>query len=149
MHGRGAVALLAGLILLVLCAVAQRAPAVLLRWHDRTAVDPGADLFVVLNPVRDRGPERAAQRLLATLKSGKCEDALVFVKPDRRRELCTREASYQPLTWKLRDREERPDSTRLFFAVYRAPLPPSPSNVWITLRRTPGGWEAVEYECWY
>lgn len=149
MHRRGAVALLTGITLLALCVVAERAPSVLFRWHDRTAVDPGADLFVVLNPARDRGPELVAHRLLSTLQSGRCDAALVFVDPDRRRELCTREASYKALTWKLRDREERPDATRLFFAVYRAPLPPSPSNVWITVRRTPGGWEAVEYECWY
>lgn len=149
MNRNGVLAILAGLAIVALCVAALRAPAVLYRFKDPAAVDPSAGLFVLFNPVRARFPEQAAEGVLRQLRSGKCATALAFVEPQRRNDICQRERAYRAVTWTLRDREDRPGRSRLFFSVSRTPLPLTESNVWITVQSSAGRWRPVEFECWY
>jgi hypothetical protein len=137
-----AVAAIAGMILF-------RFPTVLWRWKEPGSVDPGDGLVVILNPVRDRSPERAAERVLRELRLGSCDHALSFIDAERRTAVCRSESSYRPISWNLRDREESGDRVTLHYSVYRAPLPALPSNTWITVRFKDGVWQAEEFECWY
>ncbi len=53
------------------------APPVLLRLRDPSEVDPGALLLVIRNPLRNRGPERAAEALFVELRAGRCAHAVL------------------------------------------------------------------------
>jgi hypothetical protein len=64
--------LLAGLML---------APPVLLRLVDPSELDPGAVLLVIRNPLRNRGPERAAEALFGELRAGRCAHAVLSATP--------------------------------------------------------------------
>jgi hypothetical protein len=141
--------LLAISVVVLLVAIARfLAPPALLRAKDRSAVDPGDGLMVIMNPIRDRSPENAAERVLRDLRAGRCETALGFLQPTRRADNCERERKYRITTWKLRDRTDKSEESRLFFAVFRG-LSPIPSNMWITVRKSDGGWQPIDFECWY
>lgn len=124
------------------------APSKLLRLKDPSAVDPGDGLVVILNPARDRSPERVASQVFSKLRDGRYEDALRFVEAERRKDLCERERKYPVRRWSLRDREDAPRTTRLFFALFREDSM-LPSNAWITLEKQASSWRTTEFESWY
>jgi hypothetical protein len=117
----------------------------LFRFKDPATVDAANGLFVVLNPLRDRQPERAADAFLRAMQSGRCEQLLGFYDAHSREDICGRERVYPITGWKLLDRSDTGDQVRLFYLTFR----PMPANTFVTLVRTTGGWRVQSYLCDY
>ena len=70
-------------------------------------VSIGGPSFSILNPLRDRAPERPAEAFLGMLKVNECEKAFETVPFDReyRSYICGRETDHGLLWWRMTDRE--------------------------------------------
>jgi hypothetical protein len=148
-HKRAIIFGLAATILLLLLFVR---PSVLLRLKDPSAVDPGSGLFVIFNPLRDRGPEQCAARFLALLRDGKCEQSIGTLRDSSRRleTLCREESEHRLTHWDMIDMKDESGKMRLHFKVFRASYGENGwGNVWVTVERSEQGWQVSDYEAWY
>ena len=96
-----------------------RSNPVVYRYVNRAAGNYSA--FVILNPFRDRGPERQADLVLQRLKARDCHGALSLPTANAARVeyLCERESKYPVETWSLMDRKGDDGKTELVYDVTR------------------------------
>jgi hypothetical protein len=125
---------------------------VLLKLEDSDAVQEET-LFILLNPLRDRGPEKAAERFLVKVKAGEVRQALVGVKVGSRalEVIELREAESRFDRWEIWDRTDSPRSVELDFALYSSTVPGLLRLATVTVAATPdsGAWSVVEYRTLY
>lgn len=107
------------------------AVAVFLAWAaavpDRSVLfvinpDPGMvrpRTYCVMNPFRDRAPERIADRFLSSLGKGDLSVLAIVDEPDRRLHFAQRETEYPIQRWRVGTREAKPDGTELMYWVER------------------------------
>jgi hypothetical protein len=101
----------------------------------RVNPDPGMirpRSYCVLNPLRDRAPERAAEELLAKLRAGRREDLQRIVDADRRGHILMREWQYPIRGWRLCWRVDGPRVSTLGYWVTRARCE-GEEEVWLDL----------------
>ena len=119
-------------------------------WAFRSDVT-GECEFVLMNPLRDREPERVAEAFLREVKDSGLGQAMGLHKLEPLTEaVADQDARDQraPVTdWTLEGRVETTDGTRIFFDLYRRPRHADPT--WITLRRIGANWSVVRFETWY
>ena len=116
-------------------------------FEDQTALD-------ILNPFRDRGPERVAESILREVQAGRCDDVtrrLGEVRPDPQ---CPRDTKLRLVSWRLRARDDKASGdTILLFGVRRdfgtdGVLADDP--YWFQVRKEPNGqWKVVSLERWF
>ena len=77
----------------------------------------GEPKFCVFNPFRDRDPEEACEVFLNSLKQQHCEESVAKLPltEDQRRYTCEKEMEHLLEYWRLKNREDSPDKTRLFY----------------------------------
>lgn len=99
--------------------------------------------FSVMNPFRDRTPERAADRFLDDTRRGR-ESA--FAAPELASKLKSRGTNVS--AWKLAYREDTGDSVLLYYKVDASGLKNPPDyggEGMIEMRRETAGWRAVNF----
>ena len=125
------------------------APPILLK-IGKQGFDPE---WALPNPMRGRGPERAATALLAQLRAGQARSVLPpILKPPIPPEKFARETEEYPIrSWRLVNWNESPGAVRLVYRVKRARYPWEEPLVWIALKwsATEGAWSVVDYRAEY
>ena len=106
--------------------------------------------LVILNPFRDRGPERSAEKFLELMRSGECLQAMATIATDDvyRNRVCERETEEPLMTWRLKNRSERDGSVRLYFWCQSKAAGDS-GPLWVTVARGEFGWGVAAYERYY
>lgn len=128
----------------------MRASPVLYRFSEKG--DPVKEpVFSIFNPFRDREPENRAESFLTLLKDGKCEEATAILTftPERRQEVCNQEANSPLLGWKLTNRTDNYDTTRMYYRARRKHYDGYQGQVWITVEKHGSYWQITKYECFY
>jgi hypothetical protein len=140
------VVLLAVLSLLLI--VGRR--SVLVRLEGSTDSEHG---WYLLNPLRDRGPERVADKLLGEIQDGRCPEVSLRLtgKVDPS---CSRDTELRVVSWRLRARDDKtPSSTTLLYEVKRDFGPKGIRGgdpYWVNLQRQgDGSWKVVSIERWF
>lgn len=115
--------------------------------------------FVILNPFRDREPEKLSEGLLTQLRRKECEQGLNFdgLTDEQREHYCLRESWFPLRNWTLRDRGDQLEETHLFYITERgymtdvglsnetiATLP-----IIITVRKANGSWQIQGFNAGY
>jgi hypothetical protein len=139
-------------VALLLLALFFMTSPVLIRWEDRTAVDPADGLTVIFNPMRNRQPERVAAAVLGLLKDGKCEEVVSDTPIDQeyREYICGKEQMHPLTDWTLVDRTDSSEGSLLHYKAYRADYPPELyGNIWINVVKQGDSWKLTRYEAWY
>ncbi|MDQ3847609.1 MAG: hypothetical protein M3261_01480 [Thermoproteota archaeon] len=129
----------------------NRSNPVLYRHVDRASAQYSA--FLILNPFRDRKPERQAEVVLQRLQSRNYQQALSLASLDSERVtyLCEREQKYLLESWSLMDYQGDGKKVRLIYNLYRNSgdgehlSPPA----WIDVEKINGEWQATSYETYY
>jgi hypothetical protein len=129
----------------------NRSNPVLYRNIDRASVQYSS--FVILNPFRNREPERQAEVVLRGLKGRNCQQALSLPSLDSERVayLCEREQKYLLESWGLMDYQEVGEKVQLIYNLYRnsddgeSLSPPA----WIGVEKINGEWRATGYKTYY
>ena len=118
-------------------------------WAYREAGDPlDEPSFLILNPLRDRAPERAADEFLAALKAGRAEAALSPLHAPNGDTLQEKERQYRIAAWRLRNRTDSADRVRLFFRVVRVGGGDG-DPLWLDVVKRGDRWQVASLECWY
>lgn len=108
----------------------------------------GEPIFLILNPLRDRGPERAADAFLAVLKSGRPELVIPPLRQSNGAWLLDREGRFRITDRALRNRTGSPDRVRLFYRVVR--LESGNDNpLWVDVVKRGDRWQVASLETWY
>ena len=127
-----------------------RSNPVIYRYVDRAAGNYSA--FVILNPFRDREPERQAEVVLQALKARDCRRTLSLQTLDSARVeyLCERESKYPIESWDLMDRKGDSRKTELVYDVNRAGSggKTGGSLTWIIVENN-GAWRPTSYDAYY
>ena len=127
-----------------------RSNPVVYRHVDRAAGNYSA--FVILNPFRDREPERRAESVLRALKARDCRRALSLQMLDSARVeyLCERENKYPIESWDLMDRKGDGRKTQLIYDLNRFGNEgkSGSSLAWIDVENN-GTWRATRYDTFY
>jgi hypothetical protein len=117
--------------------------------HIRMGPMPGDEAWVVLNPFRDRTPERQAEALLSSLKNGKCAEALAaIVKAPELEAVCEREHRWPLASWELEQRDDGSAGTRLEYRYVRGPRA-AEQWLYVWLVRDGNQWRVTEYRSVY
>jgi hypothetical protein len=136
-------------IALVICCfgvlLLLRNRAVLYAYHE--SGDLGEPAFIVLNPFRDRTPERISQQFLAQLGSAHCNDLVEPLRQEYAKFVCAEELKYPAQRFHIANRQDRADVTRLSFRVERSGLPDGvPSHAQMELRKSLGQWQITDFQ---
>ena len=75
--------------------------------------------YCLMNPLRDRAPERAAARVLEELKAGRVEGLARYVEPAQRARIIGNERAWPIESWRIGRRKEKGADTELMFWVKR------------------------------
>ena len=108
-------------------------------------------VFIVLNPYRDRAPERVADLFLQQLKDGNCEKAMAALHDSFRfqHETCEREERYALGSWRLMNRTDEPQKVRMYFSVNRLNYDGMVGQAWVTVEKRGNQWQATRYDRYY
>lgn len=124
----------------------RSAPSCILRLD----VDPGAvrpRIFVIMNPLRDRGPERLANDYFRKLKAGRsAELRRTFV--GNTEVMTEEEVRYPPTSWRIGDRVDEANLTRISYWVRRGSGYPGEEEASFEFSRVPS-WKLVSYNAIY
>jgi hypothetical protein len=108
----------------------------------------------LLNPFRDRAPERAADTFLTRLSSGDCSAVLTQLGEDssRKQSVCESEQKYPMKAWRLEAIGRDGDRTLLRYGVSRDAGKKrrvhDPFWIWIS-KKDDQGYHVTGYEQWY
>lgn len=136
------------LFLVLLASLIFRNP-VLLRL--RGSIEQQHALYL-LNPFRDRAPERAAEAILKEVSEGNCQAVAMRLsgKPDPK---CVRDTELRILSWRLLARENRGSNDAMLlyevkrdFAAGRTAVDP----YWLNAQKADNGqWRVVTLDRWF
>ena len=146
----GLIALMGSVSVAALYAMRSR-PVLWAPYNKNETVSIGGPSFSILNPLRDRTPERPAEALLGMLKVSECEKALETVPFDReyRSYICGRETDHRLLSWRMTDREDSPEKVKMFYWANRGESAGLEAPMWVTVERRGAAWQVTDFECWY
>jgi hypothetical protein len=107
----------------------------------------------VLNPFRNRAPERAADSFLTRLSSGDCSAVLTQLgeEPGRKQSTCESEQKYPMKGWRLEAIGRDGDRTLLRYGVSRDAgkrMAHDPFWIWVS-KKDDQGYQVTGYEQWY
>lgn len=95
----------------------------------------GRPLFLVLNPFRNREPERAAGTFFEKLKDGKCLEVTADFAAEKSDHICRKQIEYPLKGWNLVDIEKTNNSFELIYNHISGNPPMSEDmTIWIEKR---------------
>jgi hypothetical protein len=116
--------------------------------------DPLGPVFTVFHPFRDKGPERAVDRLLNGLRSGEIDRALAAtgLSSDRRAYLRDQETAHKLRGWRLVEREDGDLAVDLSYECTRVGSS-STSHLKVVVVEIDGAkglvWQVQTFNPWY
>jgi hypothetical protein len=161
-HSRTQIAIAAGAgALLLLCFLGYllylngQGP-VLSRSEERDPLS-GVPNSISLNPLRDRGSERAASKYLRVMRDGNCQSQLADMEKDYRRKyagfICESETKHPLIAWRLVDWEDQPPLRVLQYRAKRyndaARTTTYEELFSVTLEKKDGDWSVTKYDAMY
>ena len=129
----------------------KRCPTVLYRYVAKGSVNKKPEISI-LNPLRDRAPERAANEFLKNLGTDECLKLLTFPNGERdwAEDTCAQERRYPLYYWSLIDRDDISQSVRLFYQGNRANgVDKIDTPIRLTVENLQGVWTVTWFECFY
>jgi hypothetical protein len=134
-------------VVLVMAAVRHTRP-VLLKFAFEDTLRPRT--HCVMNPFRERGPERVCESYLAQLHSGRVEGIRPFVLKNRADHIISRESQYRIASWRIGDRQDSSTASSLMYWVRRAGgYGPDEEEVMFFLKRDRNGWALSDFTAIY
>ena len=116
----------------------------------------GEPTKVVLNPLRDRAPERSADTMIRAMHDGHCREELADWFKDYRQKyatfICDSEQQHPLVAWTLFDREEDPPLVMLHYRAKRKEpnaANPYTEDLWVTTQNRDGAWAVTKYGAFY
>ena len=100
----------------------------------------GEPRFVLLNPFRNRGPEKAADQALLSIKNGHCKETVesaLDMDPERRTHICGMFKDLGLADWELRNRKDSGNESELYYWHDGYP------SLWVYVRKTAGTWKVT------
>ena len=127
-------------------AALRSAPAQLVRLNpDPDAVRPRN--LVIMNPLRDQTPEKLANEYFRKLKAGHSVELRdTFV--GNTEVMIEEEVRFPPISWRIADRDDEKDVTRISYWVRRGNGYPGEEEALFEFRRTQS-WRLVSYNAIY
>lgn len=105
------------LAIVALAVSAQTRPVLLSVSPDPTELRPRN--HCIMNPFRDRSPERASERYLAALRNGHVEVLAEVLPNDARDRIMQSERNWPILSWRIGRRHDTSDASDLMYWVKR------------------------------
>lgn len=110
--------------------------------------------WVLLNPLRDRRPERTAERLLESLRAGRAQEvfARLRLNPPVDSATVDDELKLRVLSWRLVARKDYPDRVELSYSSARTDYPTDPNRrIFMAVRRgsRTAPWVVISYVASY
>jgi hypothetical protein len=102
-------------------------------------------LILVMNPFRDKAPERAAEGVLRDLRDRNLARAFGTLGKVADGHIREKETQYAIDRWVLIDRKDDRPIVSLFYKVVRKTSPTAPTIVVIRLERQSGGWVMSDF----
>ena len=121
-------------------------------WSFTEAGDPLEEpVVLILNPFRERAPERVAEAVLDDLKAKRVAEALSPVAADPRMKnyWAGQEARHPLRDWCLENRTQSGATTTLFYLTVRGESKRCTSPLWVDVERAGDSWKIVRFEPWY
>jgi hypothetical protein len=109
----------------------------------------GDRAWTVLNPLRDRLPERCAESFLARLRAGSCDPAspVIADSPAEGASVCEREGIHRLESWHIENGEKQGSVVLLSYRGKRAGR--SDTSLFVWLRQQHNNWEVSLYRSVY
>jgi len=144
------VSVLSGALILLSILVFYFSGPRLFRYKDRAAVDPADGLFVIMNPLRNRSPEIAADTYLENIRQKHYREAFAGLPNQRIVDLIERENRHPLESWELADRQDTTIDCLLHLRGFRTGYRPGVwGNIWVRVKKVPRGWTVTDYQAWY
>ena len=107
--------------------------------------------FSIFNPFRDRSPERNAEAFLEVIKAGECERTMLALPdtPEHREEVCEREKASPLVSWRLTNRSDESQKSKMYYRVKRNGYDGYQGQLWVTVEKHGPDWQVTQYECFY
>jgi len=113
----------------------------------------GEPALILLNPFRDRSPERACDKFFRRLKVGDFDTASASARLPTAEwgYLVEKEREHPLVSWSLANRSNKEGSVDLFYWVRRRDYDGDKGPLWITVSRSGNGgkWTVERFEAWY
>lgn len=116
-------------------------------WSLSEPGDPvGEPFFVIMNPFRNKGPERAAEDVLYAIKNGDCESVIANLKspPASYEQLCEKYSNDPLVSWKLLNRQDKGSLTALYYQIGSASDPNYRRDLWIDVEEAENRWKVTD-----
>lgn len=109
----------------------------------------GHPLILVLNPLRDKGPEMTANEFLEGLRKGQCVDLVDSFSREKSIEkksieICEKQSRYPLVEWKLLDLEEKNGEYSLAYE-HRSKNAIATEDMQVWVKRNEQGWKVVDF----
>ncbi len=108
----------------------------------------GRPLLLVLNPFRNKEPERIADSFLEGLKNGQCVDLVGSFSREKVDEMCEKQDRYPLIEWNLFDMDEE-DGTYSFAYEHRSKNAAGLEDMRVWLKRTEQSWKVIDFVIGY
>lgn len=131
---RGAAMTMAVVLAVVIVVSLLRRP-ILIRIVDPTEVS-GLPILVIVNPLRDKEPERLAEAVLRKLQERDLKVAFAALAEDVTADIRENETKYPVEHWRLINRKDRAGDVELTYSVSRKTSPPARTTVVIRVTET-------------
>jgi hypothetical protein len=102
-------------------------------------------VFSVLNPFRDREPERIAQEHLRALRQGDTSIIGSFLNPEAAAHIMKAEARVPVVAWRLVDRHDTASTSRLAYSITRGGGYSYPAEAFFFFTRANNRWVLERY----
>jgi hypothetical protein len=134
--------------------ISARSSPIVLRVGDGPAAFENDSAEDILNPFRDRGPEKPALAILHKVKAGHCAEVDLGPGDNRPDPQCEEDTKLRLISWRLRAREDdTPEDSILYYEVERDFGPNGikwGDPYWFIVKRQPDGqWKVVSLERWF
>jgi hypothetical protein len=108
----------------------------------------------ILNPLRDRSPEKPAESILREIRAGHCLTAVQLSEKAWHDPLCQRDTEYKLLDWSLKARSDDPSGKVVLFYDVKRDFGPKGVRwgdpYWFQVQRDVNGhWAVISLERWF
>jgi hypothetical protein len=104
-------------------------------------------LFVILNPFRNRAPERVAQRFMSQLNTNLCNSLVQPIRPNYTEMICFEEKKYPVLKFHLANRQDLKNNTKLLYRIERSGLRRNiMTNSILELHKDDSEWRVTDFQ---
>ena len=113
------------------------------------SVDPGSmcpcAYHIVLNPFRDKGPEKVSEALLSSIRAHRYQSVHRCFIPEESPHIREMEDRYPLVSWRLVNRRDLKDHCELQYCAKRGGSYPSQVEVYVFVEKQESEWVPIRY----